>query len=169
MGFNSAFKGLIDACKRSTAVCAQMLMELTLAVTNYCAVQTKCHSKPDTTSRARGCAAAHRIYLRRSFALHGESLTGQDMTWHHNRLSPPAVALGGLQQIAVCRRFPYCAVGYSKIFFSFNLYVLLFQTATKLLWQTVMKLFGLNYLILRLLMSYIYIYRYIWSTHSWCF
>jgi hypothetical protein len=57
-----------------------MLMELTLAVTNCCAVQSKCHGKTDTTSRARGCAATCRLYLRGSIALHGESLAGQDMT-----------------------------------------------------------------------------------------
>jgi hypothetical protein len=39
------------------------------------------------------------------------------------------------------------AAGYFKIFFSFNLCVLFFRTATTLLGQIVIKLFGPNYLI----------------------
>ena len=55
---------------------------------------------------------------------------------------------------SIARRFPNCAqrvaVGYLKIvFFFFNLFVVFFQTATKLLGQTIIKLFGNNYLINR--------------------
>jgi len=47
------------------------------------------------------------------------------------------------------RRLPkLCAAGYFRILcFSFNLFVLLFQMATKFLRQMVIKLFGPNYLI----------------------
>jgi len=51
---------------------------------------------------------------------------------------------------APSRRFPNCAPGRLGIFqnsFFFNLCVLFFQTATSLLGQIVIKLFGPNYLI----------------------